>query len=121
VSENQEQKGGRRWGVNRWIVLALIIASAYAASLYPPLQPHVQLPAENISHNPLFVIPGIGEVFFTNTMMAVLIAVSGEGVAAAVCPRGDADRLHHFAGDRGRQHDPTAAAVAGCVRHGEFR
>jgi len=74
VSENQEKKSGWRWGVNRWIVLALIIAGAYAASLYPPVQPHVQLPAENISHNPLFTIPGIGEVYFTNTMLAVLIA-----------------------------------------------
>lgn len=74
MSNDQEKKGWWRWGVNRWIVLALIIASAYAASLYPPIQPHVQLPAENISHDPLFIIPGIGEVYFTNTMLAVLVA-----------------------------------------------
>jgi len=74
VSENQEKKSGWRWGVNRWIILALILISAYAASVYPPLQPHVQLPAENISHHPIFTIPGIGEVYFTNTMLAVLIA-----------------------------------------------
>jgi F-type H+-transporting ATPase subunit a len=74
VSENQEKKSGWRWGVNRWIILALIIVSAYAASLYPPIQPHVQLPAENISHHPIFTIPGIGEIYFTNTMLAVLIA-----------------------------------------------
>ena len=74
MSENQEKKSGRRWGVNRWIILALIIVSAYAASIYPPLQPHVQLPAESISHNPIFTIPGIGEIYFTNTMLAVLIA-----------------------------------------------
>lgn len=74
MSENQEKKGWWRWGVNRWIVLALIIAGAYAASLYPPIQPHVQLPAEVISHGPLFTIPGIGEIYFTNTMLAVLIA-----------------------------------------------
>jgi len=74
VSENQEKKGWWRWGVNRWIVLALIIASAYAASLYPPIQPHVQLPAEVISHGPLFTIPGIGEIYLTNTLLAVLFA-----------------------------------------------
>jgi len=74
VSENQEKKSGWRWGVNRWIILALILVSAYAASIYPPIQPHVQLPAENISHNPIFTIPGIGEIYFTNTMLAVLIA-----------------------------------------------
>jgi F-type H+-transporting ATPase subunit a len=75
VSENQEKKSGWRWGVNRWIVLALIIASAYAASLYPPVQPHVQLPAENISHNPLFTIPGIGEIYFTNTILFATITL----------------------------------------------
>jgi F-type H+-transporting ATPase subunit a len=74
VSENQEKKSGWRWGVNRWIVLALIIASAYAASLYPPIQPHVQLPAEVISHDPLFTIPGIGDIYMTNTLLAVLLA-----------------------------------------------
>jgi F-type H+-transporting ATPase subunit a len=74
VSENQEKKSGWRWGANRWIVLALIIASAYAASLYPPIQPHVQLPAEVISHDPLFTIPGIGDIYMTNTLLAVLLA-----------------------------------------------
>ena len=74
MSENQEKKSGWRWGVNRWIVLALIIAGAYAASLYPPIQPHVQLPAEVISHAPLFTIPGIGEIYMTNTLLGVLIA-----------------------------------------------
>jgi len=89
VNEKQEQKGGWRWGVNRWIVLALIIAGAYAASLYPPLQPHVQLPAEVISHSPLFTLPGIGEIYMTNTLLAVLIAdivllLIGFGVYRAV-------------------------------------
>ncbi len=74
MSENQEKKGGWRWGANRWIVLALIVVSVYAANLYPPLQPHVQLPAEVISHAPLFTIPGIGEIYMTNTLLAVLIA-----------------------------------------------
>jgi F-type H+-transporting ATPase subunit a len=89
VSENQEKKGWWRWGVNRWIVLALILAGAYAASLYPPIQPHVQLPAEVISHGPLFTIPGIGEIYMTNTLLAVLIAdavllLIGFGVYRAV-------------------------------------
>ena len=74
MSENQEKRGWWRWGVNRWIVLALILASAYAASLYPPVRPHVQLPAEAISHGPLFTIPGIGEIYMTNTLLALLLA-----------------------------------------------
>ena len=89
MSDTQEKKGWWRWGVNRWIVLALIIVSAYAAGLYPPIQPHVQLPAEVISHGPLFTIPGIGEIFMTNTLLAVLIAdvvllLIGFGVYRAV-------------------------------------
>ena len=89
MSDNQEKKGGWRWGVNRWIVLVLIIASAYAASLYPPIQPHVQLPAEVISHGPLFTIPGIGDIYMTNTLLAVLIAdvvllLIGYGVYRAI-------------------------------------
>ncbi len=89
MSDIQEKKSWWRWGVNRWIVLALIIASAYAASLYPPIQPHVQLPAEVISHGPLFTIPGIGDIYMTNTLLAVLIAdvvlvLIGYGVYRAV-------------------------------------
>lgn len=74
MSEKKEKKGGWRWGVNRWIVLALIIASAIAASYYPPIQPHVQLPAEVLSHGPLFTIPGIGDIYMTNTLLATLLA-----------------------------------------------
>jgi len=74
VSEKQEKKGWWRWGVNRWIVLALIILGAIFAGKYPPVQPHVQLPAEVISLKPLFTIPGIGDIYITNTMLALLIA-----------------------------------------------
>lgn len=74
MSENQAKKGWWRWGMNRWIVLVLIIASAFAASLYPPIRPHVQLPAEVISHGPLFTLPGIGPIYMTNTLLALLLA-----------------------------------------------
>ena len=74
MSEHQEKKGWWRWGMNRWIVLVLILASVYAASIYPPVRPHVQLPAEVISHAPLFTIPGIGEIYMTNTLLGILIA-----------------------------------------------
>ena len=74
MSENQEKKSWWRWGVNRWIILVLILVSAYAASIYPPVRPHVQLPAEVISHGPLFTIPGIGDIYMTNTLLGLLIA-----------------------------------------------
>ncbi len=74
MSEKQEKKGWWRWGVNRWFVLAFIILGAIFAGKYPPVQPHVQLPAEVISHEPLFTIPGVGDIYMTNTLLALLIA-----------------------------------------------
>ena len=60
-----------RWGVNRWIVLALIILNFYFVTKFPPIAPHVQLPAEA-----LFPInlPVVGEFIVTNTIIATLIA-----------------------------------------------
>jgi F-type H+-transporting ATPase subunit a len=69
-----EAKKGWRWGVNRWFVLLFIIAGAIAARFYPPIQPHVQLPAEALSHEPLFTLPVFGEFYLTNTFVALLIA-----------------------------------------------
>jgi F-type H+-transporting ATPase subunit a len=45
-------------------VLAFLAAGAYA-----PVMPHVQLPAEKLTHEPIF-----GQVYLTNTIVAVLIA-----------------------------------------------
>ncbi len=69
-----EAKKGWRWGVNRWFVLLFIIAGAIAAQFYPPIQPHVQLPAERLSHEPLFTLPIFGEFYLTNTLLALLLA-----------------------------------------------
>ncbi len=63
-----------RWGVNRWFVLLFIVLGFFAARAYPPILPHVQLPAESISENPLFNLPLIGEIYLTNTLVAVAIA-----------------------------------------------
>lgn len=59
-----------RYGINRWIILILIILNVYFAFfVYWPVLPHIQLPAENVSATPLF-----GDFFLTNTMVATLIA-----------------------------------------------
>jgi F-type H+-transporting ATPase subunit a len=59
-----------RYGINRWIILLLIILNVYFAFfVYWPVLPHIQLPAENVSTTPLF-----GDFFLTNTMVATLIA-----------------------------------------------
>lgn len=62
-----------RWGVNRWVVLALIILSVITSSIIAPVLPHIQLPAENIS-GPLFDLPVFGEFYLTNTLLATLMA-----------------------------------------------
>jgi F-type H+-transporting ATPase subunit a len=63
-----------RWGVNRWFVLIFIILNVFASIAYPPVLPHIQLPAEAYSHEPLFILPIIGEFHWTNTLTAMLIA-----------------------------------------------
>lgn len=68
----EEKQSGWRWGVNRWLVLALIIISIFTSQAYPPLQPHIQLPAENVS-DPLFTL--LGQPFYlTNTLIATILA-----------------------------------------------
>ena len=66
---------GRILGIpNRYYVLAFIILGFLAAQAYPPILPHIQLPAEKYSHDPLFTLPVIGEFFWTNTLTAMVIA-----------------------------------------------
>ncbi len=64
-----------RWGINRWIVLALIILGFIGAKFIAPVRPFVQLPAEHWSAHPLFTTSflGIGDFYFTNTLLALLI------------------------------------------------
>lgn len=66
-----EKKSRWRWGVNRWIVLVLIVLNFIFARQFPPIAPHVQLPAEPIF--PL-TVPVVGEFVVTNTIIATLIA-----------------------------------------------
>ncbi len=61
-----------RWGVHRWIVLALIILNVIAVNKYSPVQPHIQVAAENIMAKPLFTLPVIGDFYLTNALLATL-------------------------------------------------
>jgi F-type H+-transporting ATPase subunit a len=63
-----------RWGTNRWFVIAFIVMGFFAARAYPPILPHIQLPAEALSETPLFTLPVIGPFYLTNTLVATLIA-----------------------------------------------
>jgi F-type H+-transporting ATPase subunit a len=63
-----------RWGTNRWIVLALLILGFIGASyFFSPVRPFVQLPAEHWMEHPLFTIPGLGDFYLTNTMVALFV------------------------------------------------
>jgi F-type H+-transporting ATPase subunit a len=74
TTEKAPRKKWWRWGVNRWIVLALIILGFVGAKYFPPIRPFVQLPAEHWMEHPLFTLPVIGDFYLTNTMVALLIA-----------------------------------------------
>jgi F-type H+-transporting ATPase subunit a len=54
--------------IHRWIFLVIIVLSFLAAGAYAPVMPHVQLPAEKLTHEPIF------GVYLTNTIVAVIIA-----------------------------------------------
>jgi len=65
------EKPSKKWryGINRWVILVLVILNIIAVRIYAPVLPHIQLPAENVSEMPLF-----GNLYLTNTMVATLIA-----------------------------------------------
>ncbi len=62
-----------RWGVNRWIILGLIILSVIGLQFAKPVQPHIQVAPEYITKEPLFTLPVIGDFYLTNTMLAMLL------------------------------------------------
>ena len=59
---------------NRYIVLACLVLGFIAASFYPPVLPHIQVPAEKYPGGPFFTLPVVGEFHWTNTLTAMLIA-----------------------------------------------
>ncbi|MEX2161103.1 MAG: FoF1 ATP synthase subunit a [Anaerolineales bacterium] len=102
-----EQKPRWRFGVNRWFVLLFIVLNVWAVSIFPPLRPHIQLPAEQLTTSPLFTIPVINApIYLTNTLVATLIGdvillLIGFGVWRAVrsgqlVPRGISGAVEAF-------------------------
>lgn len=64
-----EQTQDKPKKIHRWIFLVILVLSFLAAGAYAPVMPHVQLPAEKLTHHPI-----IGNVYLTNTIVAVIIA-----------------------------------------------
>jgi F-type H+-transporting ATPase subunit a len=59
---------------NRYIVLLALVLLVVFWMLIPPVRPHVQLPAENLSNQPIITLPILGPIYWTNTMTAMLLA-----------------------------------------------
>ena len=74
MEQKTPKKTWWRWGFHRWILLLLIIGNFLAARAFPPVAPHVQLPAEHLTHEPLFTLPVIGDFYLTNTIVAMFLA-----------------------------------------------
>ena len=58
-------------GINRWIVVALIVATVFFSGIYTPIRPHIQLPGENVT-GPLFNFLG-QDFYLTNTLITTLL------------------------------------------------
>ncbi len=71
-----KKKTGWRWGVNRWILLAVVIFGFWITGKYLPARPAIFLPAEALFGNaehPLFML-GSNPFYITNTLVATLVA-----------------------------------------------
>jgi F-type H+-transporting ATPase subunit a len=69
VTEKEEAKG---FGLNRWLVVLLLILGVYLTGKFAPITPHIQLPGEPIT-DVLFTLPVIGPFYLTNTLLATLL------------------------------------------------
>lgn len=63
-----------RRGVNRWIILALVILAIIASRIFPPVAPHILVAPERLSESPLFTLPLIGPFYLTNTITTLVLA-----------------------------------------------
>jgi len=65
----------RRWrfGVNRWIVLGIVILMVIGVNLVSPVMPHIQVAPEPLSGT--VTLPVIGPVFLSNTTTTNILVV----------------------------------------------
>lgn len=66
MEDKKDQPTGKKY---RYIFLVILVLSILGAQFFPPVQPHIQLPAERLTHDPLF-----GDFYLTNTLVATVIA-----------------------------------------------
>ncbi len=58
---------------HRWWVLLLIILNIVSVSFIAPVLPHIQVAPENVSHDPLFSLPVLGDFYLTNTLIMMVL------------------------------------------------
>jgi F-type H+-transporting ATPase subunit a len=75
---SETPKKGWRWGIHRWFVLFAIVGGYFAARAYPPLQPHVQLPAEHVPPITIYLV-----VFAVLAILMTVVTRRWEGIFAA--------------------------------------
>jgi len=78
--------------ITRWLVLSLLIAVGIAGALVKPARPVVSLAGEHITKTPLVVLPFLGEIPLTNTLVTTIIVdlvVIGLALAAGRGIRAD--------------------------------
>ena len=64
-----EKKKGPWWRKNRYLVLILILLSIYFTGIFPPVSPHIQLPAEHVPATVGLVVGGI------SVAVAILLSI----------------------------------------------
>lgn len=60
-----------RWGVNRWIILGLVVVSVFTSKAFKPVRPEILMAPEALT--PVITLPVIGKFALTNTMVAMLL------------------------------------------------
>ncbi len=63
-----------RWGINRWIVLGLMVFTVIAVNVIAaPVQPTITVAAEKIIEKPLFTLPVLGSFYLTDSLTSMLL------------------------------------------------
>jgi F-type H+-transporting ATPase subunit a len=68
-----EEQKTKKHGTTRWILLGLLASSIASAVLFPPIRPEIMLAAEHLTHEPIISNAVLGDVYLTNTMVAMLL------------------------------------------------
>ncbi len=73
VETSTVKKPRWRWGINRWWILLFSILTIIGTNIIAPVRPHIQVAPEAITEKPLVTLPWIGEIPFTNTLIATVL------------------------------------------------